>query len=136
MNPAKNQLPDKIDSLWVNLHLATMTQTGPYGMVEDGALALCEGKIAWIGKRNELPADLKSRAAKVYDGEGRWVTTGLVDCHTHLVYGGSRAREFELRLEGATYEEIARQGGGIRSTVSATPVRRMRNHCLIKAFPG
>ena len=120
MNPAKNQLPDKIDSLWVNLHLATMTQTGPYGMVEDGALALCEGKIAWIGKRNELPADLKSRAAKVYDGEGRWVTPGLVDCHTHLVYGGSRAREFELRLEGATYEEIARQGGGIRSTVSAT----------------
>jgi imidazolonepropionase len=120
LSPAKNQLPDKIDSLWVNLHLATMTQTGPYGMIEDGALALYEGKIDWIGKRNELPADLKSRAAKVYDGEGRWVTPGLVDCHTHLVYGGSRAREFELRLQGATYEEIARQGGGIRSTVSAT----------------
>ncbi len=120
MNPAKNQLPDKIDSLWVNLHLATMTQTGPYGMVQDGALALWEGKIAWIGKRNELPADLESRAAKVYDAQGGWVTPGLVDCHTHLVYGGSRAREFELRLKGATYEEIARQGGGIRSTVSAT----------------
>ena len=120
MNPAKNQLPAKIDSLWVNLHLATMTDTGPYGMLQDGALALCDGKIAWMGQRNELPADLKSRAVKVYDGEGGWATPGLVDCHTHLVYGGSRAREFELRLQGATYEEIARQGGGIRSTVSAT----------------
>ena len=68
MSPPKNQLADKIDSLWVNLHLATMTQTGPYGLIEDGALALCEGKIDWIGKRNELPADLKSGAAKVYDG--------------------------------------------------------------------
>ena len=97
-----------------------MTQTGPYGMVEDGALALCEGKIDWIGKRNELPADQESRAAKVYDAGGGWVTPGLVDCHTHLVYGGSRAHEFEMRLQGATYEEIARQGGGIRSTVSAT----------------
>jgi imidazolonepropionase len=85
-----------------------MTQTGPYGMIEDGALALGEGKIAWVGKRNELPADLESMAAKVYDAQGGWVTPGLVDCHTHLVYGGSRAREFELRLEGATYEEIAR----------------------------
>jgi imidazolonepropionase len=120
LNPAKNQLPAKIDSLWVNLHLATMTDTGPYGMLQDGALGLCDGKIAWMGQRNELPADLKSRAVKVYDGEGGWVTPGLVDCHTHLVYGGSRAREFELRLQGATYEEIARQGGGIRSTVSAT----------------
>ena len=120
MSPPKNQLSDKIDSLWVNIHLATMTQTGPYGMVEDGALALCEGKIDWIGKRNELPADQESRAAKVYDAGGGWVTPGLVDCHTHLVYGGSRAHEFEMRLQGATYEEIARQGGGIRSTVSAT----------------
>jgi imidazolonepropionase len=120
LSPPKNQLSDKIDSLWVNIHLATMTQTGPYGMVEDGALALCEGKIDWIGKRNELPADQESRAAKVYDAGGGWVTPGLVDCHTHLVYGGSRAHEFEMRLQGATYEEIARQGGGIRSTVSAT----------------
>jgi imidazolonepropionase len=120
LNSAKNQLPDKIDSLWVNLHLATMTQTDPYGMVQDGALATYEGKIAWIGKKNDLPADLESRSAKIYDAQGAWVTPGLVDCHTHLVYGGSRAREFELRLQGATYEEIARQGGGIRSTVSAT----------------
>jgi imidazolonepropionase len=116
----KKMFPDKIDSLWVNVHLATMTETGPYGAVDNGVLAISEGKIAWIGKKDELPPDLESKTVKVYDGEGGWLTPGLVDCHTHLVYGGSRAREFELRLQGATYEEIARQGGGIRSTVSAT----------------
>jgi imidazolonepropionase len=116
----ETQIPDKIDSLWVDVHLATMTETGPYGIVENGALAVCDGKIAWVGEINEMPSDLKSKAAQVYDGQGGWLTPGLVDCHTHLVYGGSRAREFELRLQGATYEEIARQGGGIRSTVTAT----------------
>jgi imidazolonepropionase len=120
MNPAKNMITEKVDSLWVNVHLATMTETGPYGMVKDGAIAIGGGKIAWLGKRTELPADFESQAAEVYDGQNCWVTPGLVDCHTHLVYGGSRAREFELRLQGATYEEIARQGGGIRSTVTAT----------------
>jgi imidazolonepropionase len=99
-------------------------------MVENGALAVCGEKIAWVGKRNALPADLESRAADVYDGRGGWITPGLVDCHTHLVYGGSRAREFELRLQGATYEEIARQGGGIRSTVSAT--RKADEAALLK----
>ena len=120
MSPAENCTPPKIDALWVNIHLATMTESSPYGAVADGALALGDGKIVWIGKRNELPADLASLAAQTHDGDGGWVTPGLVDCHTHLVYGGSRAREFELRLQGATYEEIARQGGGIRSTVTAT----------------
>ena len=120
MNPAENPIPDKIEALWVNIHLATMTETGPYGMVKDGAIAIGGGKIAWLGKRIDLPADFESQAAKVYDGQSGWITPGLVDCHTHLVYGGSRAREFELRLMGATYEEIARQGGGIRSTVAAT----------------
>ena len=120
MNPAKNVIPGKADSLWVNVHLATMTETGPYGMVKDGAMAIGGDKIAWIGKRTDLPADLESRIDKVYDGQNGWITPGLVDCHTHLVYAGSRAREFELRLQGATYEEIARQGGGIRSTVAAT----------------
>jgi imidazolonepropionase len=89
-------------------------------MIENGALAVCGEKIAWVGKRNALPADLESKADKIYEADGGWVTPGLVDCHTHLVYAGSRAREFELRLQGATYEEIARQGGGIRSTVTAT----------------
>ncbi len=120
MNPAANPIPPKIDALWVNIHLATMTESGPYGAVEDGALALADGKIAWIGKRDELSANLASQAVHTFDGAGGWVTPGLVDCHTHLVYAGNRAREFELRLQGATYEEIARQGGGIISTVTAT----------------
>jgi imidazolonepropionase len=120
MNPAKSMFTEEVDSLWVNVHLATMTATGPYGMVKDGAMAICGDKIAWIGKRTDLPADLESRVDHVYDGQSGWITPGLIDCHTHLVYAGSRAREFELLLQGATYEEIARQGGGIRSTVSAT----------------
>ena len=120
MNPAQNMTPEKVDSLWVNVHLATMTESGSYGMVSDGALAIRGDKIAWIGKRTDLPADFESRADEVYDGRSGWITPGLVDCHTHLVYAGSRACEFELRLQGATYEEIARQGGGIRSTVAAT----------------
>jgi imidazolonepropionase len=130
MNTAKKPTSDKIDCLWVNVHLATMTQSNPYGTVENGALAVGGEKIVWIGKRNELPADLESGAAEVHDGQGGWMTPGLVDCHTHLVYGGSRAREFELRLQGATYEEIARQGGGIRSTVSAT--RQADEDALLK----
>jgi len=120
MNPIQDSKSEKIDSLWVNVNLATMTENSPYGMVGNGALAVSRRKIAWIGSRNKLPPDLESQTADVYDGEGGWVTPGLVDCHTHLIYGGTRAREFELRLQGATYEEIARQGGGIRSTVSAT----------------
>jgi imidazolonepropionase len=89
-------------------------------MVKDGVLVVGGGKIVWLGQRVDLPADYKSRVEKTYDGQGGWITPGLVDCHTHLVYAGSRAREFELLLQGATYEEIARQGGGIRSTVAAT----------------
>ena len=120
MNPAKSMFTEEVDSLWVNVHLATMTATGPYGMVKDGAMAIGGDKITWLGKRTDLPADLESRVDHVYDGQSGWVTPGLVDCHTHLVYAGSRAREFELLLQGTTYEEIARQGGGIRSTVCAT----------------
>jgi imidazolonepropionase len=120
MNSTKTQPTDQIDSLWTNVHLATMTQSSPYGKVEDGALAVSGEKIAWVGRRKDLPEDLRSGAAEVFDGQSGWMTPGLVDCHTHLVYGGSRAGEFELRLQGATYEEIARQGGGIRSTVAAT----------------
>lgn len=120
MNSAKNANHEKVDSLWINVNLATMTESVPYGMVKDGALVVREGKIDWLGKRIDLSADLESQAAEVIDGQNAWITPGLVDCHTHLVYAGSRAREFELRLQGATYEEIARQGGGIRSTVAAT----------------
>jgi imidazolonepropionase len=77
-----------------------------------------------------MPRAVESNATKVYDGDGGWITPGLIDCHTHLVYGGSRAHEFELRLQGATYEEIARQGGGIRSTVTAT--RKADENSLFK----
>ncbi|HYE38748.1 MAG TPA: imidazolonepropionase, partial [Ramlibacter sp.] len=90
----------------------------PYGLIEDGALALEEGRIAWVGARGEVPA--RFRDAQVHDAQGLLLTPGLIDCHTHLVYGGDRAREFEARLNGASYEEIARAGGGIASTVQAT----------------
>lgn len=120
MHPTRNPAAENIDSLWINVHLATMTPSNPYGMIENGALAISGPKICWIGKRHEIPAAVESNASRVCDGEGGWITPGLIDCHTHLVYGGSRAHEFELRLQGATYEDIARQGGGIRSTVAAT----------------
>ncbi len=113
------------DDLWLNGRLATMAAGGaaggaPYGAIEGGALAAQDGKIAWLGPARELPGPPESLARECHDLEGRWVTPGLIDCHTHLVYGGDRAREFELRLEGATYEELARAGGGILSTVKAT----------------
>ncbi len=108
------------DDLWINLNLATMDGPDAYGAIEDGALAVADGRIAWLGAARELDGAPASRARRVHDGGGRWMTPGLSDCHTHLVYGGNRAREFELRLEGASYAEIARAGGGIVSTVAAT----------------
>lgn len=109
------------DSLLVNARLATMVPgRQPYGAVERAAIALAEGRIAWLGPLDELTARPETLAERVYDLDGRWVTPGLVDCHTHLVYGGDRAGEFELRLGGASYAEIATAGGGILSTVRAT----------------
>ena len=108
------------DAIWRGGSLARMTQEGPYGLIEDGALAIADGRIVWVGRASDLPDAPERLAQRVHDLEGAWMTPGLVDCHTHLVYGGNRAREFELRLEGASYEEIARAGGGIRSTVTAT----------------
>jgi imidazolonepropionase len=110
-----------VDSVWINANLATMVSSGPpYGAIEAGAIAVAGGKIVWVGAAKDLPSEIKRRAGQVHDAGGRCITPGLIDCHTHLVYAGSRAREFELRLLGASYEEIARQGGGIRSTVAAT----------------
>jgi len=110
-----------VDELWINVRLATMVPgPEPYGRVDDGVLAVSGGCIAWVGKAGDLPAGMRERAGRVHDGEGRWATPGLVDCHTHLVYAGSRAAEFEMRLQGVSYEEISRQGGGILSTVRAT----------------
>jgi imidazolonepropionase len=108
------------DAIWVNARLATMVAGPGYGEIEDGAIAVRGGRIAWVGARADLPAALRTAAAREHDAGGRWITPGLVDCHTHLVYAGNRAGEFEQRLNGATYEEIARAGGGIRSTVAAT----------------
>ncbi len=107
-------------SLWRNARLATLRQDLPgLGIVEKGAIVCEGGRILFAGPEGELPSWL-IETAEIADLEGRWVTPGLVDCHTHIVYGGNRAREFEMRLEGATYEEIARAGGGIVSSVKAT----------------
>tara|TARA_B110000208_G_scaffold20606_1_gene25909 strand:- start:3706 stop:4944 length:1239 start_codon:yes stop_codon:yes gene_type:complete len=107
-------------TLWINIHLATMTDGGKsYGTIEEGALAVSEGKIAWLGKEKNLPV-FDKRRVQVIDGQGQWLTPGLIDCHTHLVYGGNRANEFEMRLQGKSYQEISQAGGGIVSTVKAT----------------
>ena len=108
------------DAIWLNGRLATMSGGAPYGAIEDGAVAAAEGRIAWVGPRAELPGAPEALAREVHDLEGRWLTPGLIDCHTHLVYGGDRAAEFEQRLKGASYAEIAQAGGGIVSTVAAT----------------
>jgi imidazolonepropionase len=102
------------DAVWLNANLATMV--GGYGVIEDGALAVSGGRISWLGPRSQW----KERAEVEHDAAGAWLLPGFVDCHTHLVHAGNRAHEFELRLKGATYEEIARAGGGIVSTVRAT----------------
>ena len=104
------------DRLWRNARLATLAGEG-LGVVENGAVAARGGRIAFAGPEAELPATL--RAAETVDCGGRWITPGLVDCHTHLVWAGDRAAEFELRLQGASYAEIARAGGGIVSSVAA-----------------
>ncbi|HLI13992.1 MAG TPA: imidazolonepropionase [Alphaproteobacteria bacterium] len=109
------------DRLWINAQLATMATGGEaYGAIRDGALASKNGRIAFVGPRAALPDRPEALAAEVIDCSGFWITPGLVDCHTHIVFGGDRAGEFERRLQGASYEEIARAGGGIRSTVTAT----------------
>ena len=109
------------ERLWLNLNLATMEPGGaPFGAIADGAVAAAGGRIAFLGPRASLPAPPETLAREVIDAGGRWMTPGLVDCHTHLVFAGTRAEEFELRLKGASYEELARRGGGIRSTVEKT----------------
>lgn len=108
-------------TLWTGCHLATMADNGePFGVIRDGAIASRSGRIAWVGRAAELPAPAHRLAGEVVELEGLWVTPGLVDCHTHLVFAGDRSGEFEARLEGKTYEEITREGGGIRTTMRAT----------------
>jgi imidazolonepropionase len=107
------------DGLVVGASLATLDGAAGYGEIADGALAWHDGRIAHVGRRADLPAPPERLAREVIQADG-WITPGLIDCHTHLVFAGDRAREFELRLRGASYEEIARAGGGIASTVRAT----------------
>jgi imidazolonepropionase len=116
------------DSLFINVNLATMTAGDtPYGAIEDGALAVAQGRIAWVGAAADLP---QRDAAAIIDGKRGWLTPGLIDCHTHLVFAGDRSGEFEQRLEGASYEQIARAGGGIARTVAAT---RQASHAELEA---
>jgi imidazolonepropionase len=112
------------DLLYTNVNLATMAigtagrEDDGYGSIRDAAIAMKDGRIAWLGARADLPAG--ARATQTRDGAGCWITPGLIDCHTHIIHAGNRSDEFEARLNGATYEDIARAGGGIMSTVRAT----------------
>lgn len=105
------------DTLWHHVHLATL-DSPDLGIIRHGALAARDGRITWVGPACALPTGL--RADREIDGGGRWITPGLIDCHTHLVHAGNRAGEFKQRLEGVSYADIARAGGGILATVRAT----------------
>ena len=112
-------MAERFDRIWHNARLASVQGDRPdLGVIEHGVIAARDGRIVFAGARSDFP--LGADAAERVDCAGRWITPGLVDCHTHLVFGGNRAHEFELRLQGASYEEIARAGGGIVSTVAAT----------------
>jgi imidazolonepropionase len=109
------------DRVWVGANIATMVAAkGPYGNLNDAALAVKGERIAWMGSAADARAKAASQNIPVQDCKGLWMLPGLIDCHTHLVYGGNRVEEFEQRLCGVSYEEIARAGGGIQSTVNAT----------------
>ena len=106
------------DRLLTDARIATMERdVAPYGVIDDGAIAIADGTIAWVGEASSLPRDTADETISLAGG---WVTPALIDCHTHLVFGGDRSAEFEQRLSGVSYEEIARAGGGILSTVHAT----------------
>ncbi|MEP6679410.1 MAG: imidazolonepropionase [Betaproteobacteria bacterium] len=107
------------DALWIDVHLATLAaDAAGYGEIRDGAIAVRDGRIAWLGRRADIPAGSTARSTE--DGGGRWLLPGLIDCHTHVVYAGNRSDEFEDRLNGVSYEAIAQRGGGIVATVKAT----------------
>jgi imidazolonepropionase len=107
-------------SLYRDARLATLDGTEPWGAVENGALVVEGSQLRWVGSLDALPAEFSGQIEAEHRLHGAWVTPGLVDCHTHLVYGGLRAKDFEARLAGHSYEDIARAGGGIRSTMQAT----------------
>lgn len=141
-NPTEQMLDEStitsFDHVIINANLATFsaqhgfgietsddenedTDSVPYGQLENAAIGIKNGKIAWIGTQNQITAHLpKYQASQITDVNDKWITPGLIDCHTHIVYGGNRSNEFEARLQGASYQDIAAQGGGIVATVSAT----------------
>ncbi len=120
------------DRLWIGGHLATLDpELDGYGEIENGALASRKGRIVWVGPEGDLPSPPRECAREVLDLEGGWLTPGLVDCHTHLVFAGDRSGEFEARLKGVSYEDIARAGGGIRKTLAAT--REASEDALLRA---
>lgn len=116
------------DLLLTNARLATLSDDEGLGVVEHGAIGIKTGRITWVGADADAPSEHAS--AQTIDCAGAWITPGLIDCHTHLVFGGNRANEFEMRLHGATYEDIALAGGGIQSTVKAT--RAIGEHGLFE----
>lgn len=121
-------------SLWRNARLATLDPSRDgLGIIEGGAIAAKDGRIVFVGPESELPSNLIAEAETI-DCDGRWITPGLIDCHTHLVFGGNRAMEFEMRLNGASYEEIAKAGGGIVSSVRDTRTRS-EDELVAEALP-
>src|SRR5258708_6319490 len=119
-----------VDHIWQRCRLATLSPSRQgLGLIDDGLIAANDGRIVYAGAAAEAPSALDARER--IDCAGRWISPGLIDCHTHLVYGGNRAHEFEQRLAGASYEAIARAGGGIVSTVKAT--RQASTHRLVDA---
>ncbi|MGP9800182.1 imidazolonepropionase [Rheinheimera sp. NSM] len=110
----------QFDAIWINANIATMTDNGTaYGSIENDALAVKDGVIVFVGSKADLPP-FDALATPLYDAQGQWLLPGFIDCHTHLVYAGNRANEFEMRLNGASYQDIAAAGGGIKATVAAT----------------
>lgn len=109
------------DLVICDVNLATMDPecSAPYGMIEHGAIMIKNGTISWIGKQSDLP-EFDALSTPVHNAKGAWLTPGLIDCHTHVLFAGNRATEFEQRLQGVSYQQIAQQGGGIASTVRAT----------------
>ena len=120
-NTQQNNNLENIDLLLIDANIATMdpTRDTPYGIIKNAALAIKNGEIVWLGEQASLPS-FDVFATPTLSIKGQWLTPGLIDCHTHLVFAGSRAQEFEQRLQGVSYEQIAAQGGGIASTVKAT----------------
>jgi len=111
---------DNWDQVWIGANIATMAGAGAYGSMQNAALAVKGERIAWLGTAEEGRRLAAAQSVPIRDVRGQWITPGLIDCHTHLVYGGNRVAEFEQRLCGASYEEIARAGGGIQSTMRDT----------------